>query len=146
MELEPRDRSLLRDARVAHLATTDARRRPHVVPICFAFDGERFYTAVDDKPKDAAPRRLKRVRNVQENPSVALLVDLYHEDWDRLGYVLVHGKAALVEEPEERRRAAELLKAKYAQYAEVDLNRPDRVLLRVEPRRVHGWWASPPGP
>src|SRR6478672_5700910 len=70
--------------RVARLATADGSGRPYVVPVCYAFDGERFYIALDDKPKTVAPTRLKRVRNILANPQVSLLVDSYHEDWDRL--------------------------------------------------------------
>ena len=46
------------DARVARLATVDPDGRPHVVPICFALDGDTLYTAVDEKPKST--RRLIR--------------------------------------------------------------------------------------
>lgn len=127
---------------MARLATADEEGRPHVVPICFAFDGERVYTAVDDKPKAASGRRLKRVRNIEANPRVALLVDVYHEDWRRLRFVLVHGRAALVEGEEEKARAATLLKAKYAQYADADLATPDRLVIRIEPLRATGWRAS----
>ncbi len=37
--------------RVARLATADAEGNPHVIPVCYAFDGERFYTPLDEKPK-----------------------------------------------------------------------------------------------
>ncbi len=37
--------------RVARLATADAEGHPHLVPVCYAFDGERFYTPLDEKPK-----------------------------------------------------------------------------------------------
>lgn len=139
---EEEARRLLHTARVARMATVDPDGRPHVVPIVFVFDGETLYTAVDDKPKAADSRRLKRVRNLEENPQVAILVDEYHEDWDRLAYGLVHGEAARVEEAGERRRAARLLKEKYPQYGETDLARPDRILYRIRIRRAHGWRAS----
>ena len=37
--------------RVARLATADPEGRPYLVPVCYAFDGARFYTALDEKPK-----------------------------------------------------------------------------------------------
>src|SRR5262249_61325079 len=58
--LEPRAARLLRNARVAHLATADRRGRPHVVPICFAIDGDNLITPLDAKPKKSAPLNLKR--------------------------------------------------------------------------------------
>ena len=36
---------------VARLATTGQDGQPHVIPFCFAFDGQRFYFVVDEKPK-----------------------------------------------------------------------------------------------
>ena len=38
---------LLREARVARLATADAAGQPHVVPVCFAVDGRTSYTPLD---------------------------------------------------------------------------------------------------
>ena len=33
--------------RVAHLATADAYGRPHVVPVCYAYDGDHLYVVID---------------------------------------------------------------------------------------------------
>ena len=68
-------------ARVARLATADAGGRPHLVPVVFAVEGDRVYSVVDAKPKRTTA--LRRLRNVAENPCVALLVDHYEEDWAR---------------------------------------------------------------
>ena len=82
-------------ARVAHLATSDARNRPHVVPIVFAVEGDTVYSAVDHKPKRST--QLRRLANIAENPAVALLVDFYDDvDWDRLWWVRAEGTGRLV--------------------------------------------------
>src|SRR5438105_13142675 len=83
--------------RVAHLATAGPDGAPHVVPVCFAWDGAAFHIPLDAKPKRVAPTRLKRVRNILANPQIALLCDTYDEDWTRLGYLLIHGTAAVVD-------------------------------------------------
>src|SRR5262249_54808302 len=72
-------RARLETMRIARLATVDAEKGPHVIPICFAWDGSVFYSAVDRKPKRVAPDRLLRVKNIRETPHVALLVDQYDE-------------------------------------------------------------------
>ena len=59
--------------RVAHLATADAHGAPHVVPVVYACVGERIYFVVDEKPKRTRTG-LKRLRNIAENPKVALIV------------------------------------------------------------------------
>src|SRR5216683_8079409 len=86
---------LLGTARVGRLATASGDGRPLVVPVCYAFDGTRLYSAVDAKPKRT--RELRRLRNIAENPRVSLVVDEYDEDWTRLRYVIVEGNAEIVE-------------------------------------------------
>jgi len=73
-------RAKMEEARVAKLATLDARLGPHIVPVCFAYDGKVFYTAIDQKPKRVTPERLARLRNIRAVPRVALLIDEYDED------------------------------------------------------------------
>jgi len=136
--MSPGIRARLETARVAHLATLDAERTPHVVPICFACDGSVFYSAIDRKPKRVAPNRLARLKNIQETPQVALLVDQYDEDWTRLWYVLVRGEAELVSASAERKRAIQRLRAKYPQYDKAMLA-DDAPLLRITPVRITAW-------
>jgi PPOX class probable F420-dependent enzyme len=130
----------LKQARVARFATVDLEGRPHVVPVCFAYDGRVFYTAVDRKPKRAPPERLARLRNVRATPFVALLIDEYEEDWTRLWYVLIRGKANLVPSSahDERALALRELKAKYPQYARGMLA-DDAPIIRIRPARIVFW-------
>ncbi len=97
--------------RVARLATAGADGRPHVVPICFALDGDTLYTAVDEKPKST--RRLRRLENIEANPRVEVVIDHWDEDWSRLWWVRLAGRARVVEHDE---RGLELLRVKYPQY------------------------------
>ena len=121
-------------ARVAHLATVDPAGRPHVVPICFAVDGDTLYTAVDEKPKRT--RRLQRLRNIEANPRVEVVIDHYDEDWTRLWWVRLRGTARIVDDP----RAMELLAAKYSQYVEQPPAGPV-IAVTIEERTE--WTASP---
>ena len=136
------DTAFIQKQRVAHLGTVGSEAEPHVVPVCFVFDGKRFYTAMDQKPKRVPPERLRRLRNIQRNAKVALLLDEYQEDWNRLRYLLIHGEASLVEDEAERGQAFQLLRAKYAQYREVGLEDAAWPLLRIDPEGVHRWRAS----
>ena len=121
-------------ARVARLATVDASGRPHVVPICFALEGDTLYTAVDEKPKRS--RRLKRLANIEANPHVEVLIDHYEEDWSRLWWVRLRGIARIVEDP----HAVEVLAAKYPQYRQQPPKGPV-IAVAVEERSE--WTASP---
>lgn len=136
--ISPEIRAKLETARVARLATLDSERKPHAVPICFVYDGSVFYSAIDRKPKRAAPSQLARVKNIQHTPQVALLVDHYEEDWTRLWYVLVRGEAELLSGSAERDRAIQLLRAKYPQY-DANMLADDAPVLRITPVRITRW-------
>lgn len=131
---------LLRDTRTAHLATADSGGRPLVVAICYVFDGELLYSAIDAKPKTT--RWLRRVRNIDENPRVSLIVDHWDEDWTRLCHVIVGGEATLVEGGREWHRAVEALQGKYEQYRAMSAESDFGCVIRIEPRTVRCWRAD----
>ena len=135
--LNERQVALLNQTPVGHLATADAAGRPHVIPFCFACDGERIYTPLDAKPKSGNLRSLRRVRNILANPQVSLVIDRYEADWLQLWYLLVHGRAALIEPGDEQAAAIALLRAKYHQYREMDLD--GNPVIRITPERATGW-------
>lgn len=123
-------RRRLAAARVAYLATVRADGRPHLVPIVFALEGDVVYSVADPKPKEGPD--LLRFRNIRANPSVSLLVDEYHEDWERLWWVRVDGSASIVEDGPERDLTIQLLQAKYEQYATWSEPFGAAMVLRIE--------------
>jgi PPOX class probable F420-dependent enzyme len=130
----------LENARVARLATADAKHRPHLVPVCFAYDGKVFYTAIDQKPKRVKPERLTRLQNILAVPQVALLIDEYDEDWTKLWYILIWGRAKLIGMLAQKERACALrkLRAKYPQYSDTMLPN-DAPIIRITPDRIAFW-------
>jgi PPOX class probable F420-dependent enzyme len=132
----------LKQARVGRLSTIDAESRPHLVPICFAFDGKVFYSAVDQKPKRVAPQRLARLHNIALHPQVALLIDHYEEDWGRLWFALIRGKAQLLPASARRQRAGALrrLRTKYPQYARGMLAN-EAPIIQIRPEQIT-WWTA----
>jgi len=137
LEIPPWADALLRDSRVAHLASADANGRPLVVPICFVWDGAYLYSAVDAKPK--VNRRLRRVRNIEQNPFVSLVVDHWHETWSRLRHVIVDGMATIIEDGGEWRGAIAALRAKYPQYQAMDVAVDFGAVIRIEPQAMRCW-------
>ncbi len=129
----------LQTGRVARLGTADATGQPLVVPVCYAFDGQRCYSAIDAKPKRRAAHQLKRVRNIRENPCVCLVVDHYDEDWSRLRYVILQGRAELLTGGLEFTRAVDLLLDKYPQYRVMRLDRESGLVIKITPERVLQW-------
>ena len=134
---------LLRDSRVARLGTADRAGRPLVVPVCYAFDGRACYSAIDAKPKRVAARDLRRVRNIEANPHVSLVVDRYDENWSRLAWVIVEGRADLVTDGPVRAMAVDLLLDKYTQYRTLGLDQEVATIIRVTPERALAWRYGP---
>lgn len=129
-------RRLFAGARVARLATV-AASTPHVVPFTFAVEGDLIYSAVDAKPKSTT--NLRRLRNIRDNPRVAVLADHYEEDWSALWWVRADGLASVVSDAEAMARPLGLLAGRYPQYAASPPAGPV-IVIRVD--RWTGWTAS----
>lgn len=130
-------RARLAAARVARLATVGLDGQPHLVPVVFALDADRLVTAVDQKPKSTT--KLRRLRNVAENPQVSVLADDYDEDWSQLWWVRADGVGSVVEDPVARRSAVDLLAAKYRQYQTYP---PEGPVIEVRIGTWAGWSAA----
>jgi PPOX class probable F420-dependent enzyme len=141
MMFSERERIFFARMRVARLATADDTGQPHVIPIVFAADNQRLYTPLDNKPKRVEPRELRRVRNMVQNPKVAVVIDHYDEDWTQLAWVLVTGQAAILERGEAYDAGVRLLQEKYSQYQAMPLK--DRPLIAITPIRVTSWGTFP---
>ncbi len=126
-------------APVGRLATLNPDGSAHLVPLCFVLAQDRIYWAVDQKAKRS--RQLRRLANLRRDPRVSLLIDHYEGDWDRLWWVRIQGRAAILQPGPEQAGALELLRAKYPQYA---AEPPAGPFVRIT---VEAWsaWPSPPG-
>ena len=131
----------LRSARSGHMATSDNKGRPHVIPFCYVFDGESIYSVLDGKPKTTPLRQLRRVRNILENPHVSVVIDHYEEDWSRLHFVLISGEARLLETGDEWLSAIVLLRDKYPQYQHMDLD--ESPVIKINPITYFPWGSQP---
>jgi PPOX class probable F420-dependent enzyme len=140
MKTENWANEFLREARIAHLATSSKHGKPHVVPLCYVYDGTSIYSSIDEKRKRANPNQLRRVLNIIENPHVSMVVDQYAEDWNKLRYVLVQGSARIVHEGDEHKRAVSMLREKYPQYQAMALEK--RPVIKIDPVKITAWNAS----
>ena len=142
------ERAFVRAARVGRLATVDEHGFPLVVPFCFALIGEDdapvVVSVLDEKPKRVPDRELARVRNIECHPEVAFVVDRYDEDWSQLAFVLVKGRARLVQPGESlHEEAIAALRAKYPQYLAMAI--AERPVIAIEAGRITSWQASDGG-
>jgi PPOX class probable F420-dependent enzyme len=131
-------RRFLNQRRVAHLATADAKGSPHVVPVCFALLGDTLYVAIDEKPKRGDPLRLRRMRNIAENPRLAIVADVYDDgDWSRLAFVLARASARVLTGGAEHARAIVALRDKYPQYRDMALEA--RPVIAADIQSITTW-------
>ena len=143
--LSAAQRTFLGSARRAVLATIAPDGHPRLVPICFVVAGKPpiLYTPIDDKAKRTDdPFALARVRDIQADPRVTILVDRWDEDWTRLAWLRWEGRASLLE-PGAGQHAAVVaaLRARYPQYATHRLEQ--HPLIRVTFDRVTDWGMRP---
>ena len=127
----------LTEARSGTLGTVDHEGRPHLVPIVFAYRDGRIYTAVDRKPKST--HRLKRLRNIEANSSVSVLLDRYDDDWTRLWWLRVDGTARVINSGRSFREGIALLTGKYRPY---ETQPPPGPVIEVRVEAIRAWSAS----
>jgi PPOX class probable F420-dependent enzyme len=125
------ERLFLNDRRVAHLATADHDAAPHVVPVCFAVFDDTLYVTVDEKPKRSIKAPLKRLKNIAQNPAVAIVVDRYEEDWGQLGWVMLRGRAQVLSDGGEHDQAQALLRLRYPQLKRMQIVELPVIAVRI---------------
>ena len=139
-------KAIIDKARLARLATVDSECKPHLVPVVFAFDGEYYYIPIDAKTKQepSKPEKLKRVKNIQTNPNIALLIDEYNEDWTKLYFVMIQGRALLISNKKGVQqnelllieKAHKLLSEKYHHYQKIGIG---EYVIMTYPQKIITW-------
>src|SRR5919199_2468774 len=138
-------KSIIHKARIARLATVDLECKPHLVPVVFVFDNSIscYFIPIDEKTKRSRPEKLKRVKNIQQNPNVALLIDEYNEDWRKLYFIMIQGKASIIggkkiEQQDQLlfEKAHKLLSDKYPQYQKIGIG---EYIITIIPQKVMTW-------
>ena len=131
-ELPERIRGLFDTVRRGVMTTLDPDGSPHAVPVVFALVGNEIVSPIDHKPKSGVVMR--RVKNLGRDDRVTLLIDEYDEDWTRLAWLMVRGRATVDDDPDDAVMRA--LNARYPQYE------PDErhdALIHIVPERFL-WW------
>lgn len=111
--------AFLEESNLARLGTIDEAGEPHVVPVWFAWDGERFLVGADASDH--------KVANLRRSGRASLEVD---SDLRRKRGILVRGAAALID--------GDAGRALYRQVSEAQVRRyqPDKAAPEVAARMV----------
>jgi PPOX class probable F420-dependent enzyme len=132
MRLTKKVAKLIASERVCRVATAGADGRPHLVPVCHVLAGDKIYFGSGDDGR--------KVKNLRDNPHIAVTIDLYSDDWSQLRGVMVQGTARLIERGPRFKQARARLYAKYPQYAkEAAISPSDSVVVELTPTHVFTW-------
>ncbi len=126
---------LVQTCHAGRLGTIARDGRPNLVPVCYAYTDGQFVIPVDQKPKRAG--KLARIRNIERDPRVTLLIDHYDDDWSQLAWVRVEGTGHITERGAEAPDAIAALRSRYRQYETMNLE--ELPLITIEPERVVSW-------
>jgi len=97
LKLNQKTKTLIKRTKVARLATVDQKSHPYVVPVVFVFHENSFFIPLDKKTKNVNPKNLKRVKNIEKNPNITLLIDEYQNNWKKLFFLMIHGRARVID-------------------------------------------------
>ena len=132
---EPWVADALQQARVARLATVGVDAAVRLVPICFVIVDGWIASAVDHKPKRTG--QLRRLDDMETAGTATVLVDHYDDDWSRLWWVRIRGRAVVHREHDDAAQVVlGALAAKYAQYRE---SPPAGTVYRIAMDEVRSW-------
>jgi len=138
LKLDQKTKTLIKRAKVARLATVDQKSHPYVVPVVFVFHENSFFIPLDEKVKTVNAGKLKRVKNIEENPNVTLLIDKYQNDWKKLFFLMIHGKATVIDGKNSKLmdKIHKLLILKYPQYKKIGIGNS---CITINPTKVTFW-------
>ncbi len=125
------EKDFVESARVARLATTDAKGIPHNVPICPLLDNGKLYFGTE--------AGAKKVRNITANANVALPFDDYTEAWERLAGIMIQGQARIVR-TQEFREIRRKIYTKYPQYQSIaPMTDGNSAIVEIIPQKKFSW-------
>lgn len=137
--IDRRAKDMIIRARVARLGTVDCHNQPHVIPVVFVFDGAYFFIPLDRKTKTVTPGELRRVKNIEKNARVALIIDKYSEAWEKLWFIMIMGRAGIIENKDQIALLKEIHKmliTKYPQYKSIGMGES---CIKIQPLKVTSW-------
>jgi nitroimidazol reductase NimA-like FMN-containing flavoprotein (pyridoxamine 5'-phosphate oxidase superfamily) len=123
----PKEMRFLKSHELCRLATASKEAMPHVVPVIYALDGENLVIAIDYKTK--------KLKNLIENPRVALIVDEYHPNRG----LMVQGDCEIHERGKEYLRLLQILFDRFVFYRKNPWGEGESPILKVLPTKAVSW-------
>lgn len=123
------EREFLEKNEVGRLATSSKKGEPHVTPVCYIMMKDNFYIFTD--------YGTKKLKNIIENPKVAIVVDVYKRPWNIA--VIVLGKAEIIEKGEEYKKVYNLFYEKFDWVRRDPWEEGEAPLIKIIPEKKISW-------
>jgi PPOX class probable F420-dependent enzyme len=125
--LRKQELDFLKAHELCRIATASKDGQPHVTPVIYALDGEDIVIAID--------YREKKLRNLRENPRVALVVDEYHPNKG----LMVEGECEILERGKEYLRLQRVLYDEFEYYRNNPWKEGESPILKIKPTKAVRW-------
>jgi PPOX class probable F420-dependent enzyme len=122
-----KEAAFLKSNEVCRLATASKDAKPQVTPVMYAMDRTAFVIAVD--------YGTKKLKNVRENPNVALVVDRLRPT----RAVTVEGTCEVHERGAEYLRLLKLLMTRFEFYRKNPWGEGESPIFRIMPKKAVSW-------
>ena len=125
--------TLLKKQKILHLATTDTKGTPHLVPVWYKYIGKKFYIGTNTKTAKA--------KNIAKNSKVCLCIDV--GIWHPIDGIMCTGKAKLIKDQDTVKKIAGAILLRYfktlkEKSAKQLLDRTDCV-IEITPLKTRAW-------
>ena len=123
----------LNEQPVIRVATVSPDGRPQVTPVCHVVWRGKIYWASDFGAV--------KLKNLERNPRVALVADVYKATWRNMGGVEARGKAKLYREGRLFVQVRDQLYKKFKAYPKKSpFGEGEAVIVEVRPEKLSSWW------
>jgi len=129
-----KNKEFLKSQKILRLATIDSSGNPHIVPVWYLYDNNKFYVGTNTKTRKA--------KNIKENSKVSFCIDTGIKSPDIVG-VMGTGRAKLILKMDKVKQLAENILLRYFknlknQSAQQLLNQTD-CIIEIIPEKITNW-------
>lgn len=128
-----RKEKFLKEQKILHLATIDAKGNPHLVPVWYRYASKKFYIGTNT--------RTAKAKNIQKNNAVSFCVDM--GVWSPINGMMGIGKARLITKTPQAKEIAGKILLRY--FKSLDEKSAKKLLddtdcvIEITPRKITSW-------
>jgi general stress protein 26 len=129
-----RSKEFLKSQKILRLATIGPSGNPHIVPVWYMYDNDKFYVGTNTKTRKA--------KNIKKNSKVSFCIDIGIKSPDIVGMMGI-GRAKLILKADIVKQLAEKILLRYFknmrnQSAQQLLHQTD-CIIEITPKKITNW-------